>query len=149
MPERLTPEQRSRLMARVATRDTKPEVVVRRLLHRMGYRFRLHPSGLPGKPDIVLPRHRKVVLVHGCFWHQHPDCKRAKRPASNVEFWDRKLSTNVERDKRVQRSLEESGWHVLVIWECETRDAEALEMKLTAFLDNVQGRGTDLQSHGY
>lgn len=134
MPDTFTPEQRSRLMARVKTRDTKPELVVRKTLHRLGYRFRLHRADLPGKPDIVLPRHRKIIFVHGCFWHGHPGCRRAARPTSNTEFWDRKLSANIERDLRNRRKLTESGWDVLVVWECEVRDVNSLSRRLQQFL---------------
>src|SRR5581483_1762553 len=112
-------DKRSWLMRRVRTRDTRPEVVVRSVLHRMGLRFRLHRSDLPGKPDIVLPRHRKVILVHGCFWHGHPGCRNAGRPTTNVAFWDEKLDSNIERDKKQVRLLRAAGWHVLVVWECE------------------------------
>jgi DNA mismatch endonuclease (patch repair protein) len=121
-------------MARVKGRDTRPERIVRSLVHGMGYRFRLHRKDLPGKPDIVLPRHRKIIFVHGCFWHGHPGCRRAARPTSNTEFWDRKLSANIERDRRARRELEERGWDVLVIWECEVRDVEGLRHRLREFL---------------
>ncbi len=121
-------------MSRVRGRDTTPEKAVRRLLHRMGYRFRLHRKDLPGTPDIVLPRHGKVVFVHGCFWHGHADCPRAARPATNAEFWARKLDRNLERDARAQAALAEQGWRSLVVWQCELRDEEALRRRLGRFM---------------
>lgn len=137
MPDHLTPEQRSRLMARVKGRNTKPEMFLRSLLHQMGYRFRLHRADLPGSPDIVLPRYKTAIFVHGCFWHRHQDCKKATTPKENFEFWQTKFSQNVERDLRKQAQLEQLRWHVVVIWECEIalkRMAE-LETKLRQELD--------------
>lgn len=121
--------QRSRNMRAVRGADTKPEIEVRRLLHRLGYRFRLRRADLPGKPDIVLPRHKTVVFVHGCFWHRH-DCKRATIPKTRTEFWTSKLSANAERDARVIHKLKTMGWRVAVIWECETKDIAKLERLL-------------------
>lgn len=135
MADVFDPAQRSRIMARVRDRDTTPEKAVRSLLHRLGYRFRLHRKDLPGKPDIVLPKHRAVILVHGCFWHQHPGCKAAKRPASNTEYWTRKLDRNVVRDEHNLAQLAYLGWRVLVVWECELRDADRLQARLTRFLE--------------
>ena len=120
-------------MSRVKNRDTHPEILVRSLLHRMGYRFRLHRNDLPGKPDIVLPRFRSVIFVHGCFWHGH-GCPKGKRPSSNVDFWNSKLDGNIDRDKSNQESLRHLGWNVLTVWECETRDIDTLATKLTDFL---------------
>lgn len=134
MADVLTPEQRSRCMAAIRGRDTKPEMIVRSLVHRMGYRFRLHRKDLPGKPDLVLPGRRKVVFVHGCFWHQHPRCRYATRPATRPEFWADKLDGNRDRDKRVQRELRKLGWEVMVVWECQTKDPEKLEGRLRSFL---------------
>jgi DNA mismatch endonuclease (patch repair protein) len=122
----LTPEQRSAMMARIGPRDTVPELAVRRALHRMGYRFRLHRRDLPGKPDIVLPRHRTIFLIHGCFWHRHARCRFAYMPKSRVAFWLSKFQANVKRDRRVRRALKEQGWKVVVIWECQTRDPKGL-----------------------
>lgn len=116
-----TPEKRSEVMSRVRSGNTKPELLVRSLLHRMGYRFRLHRKDLPGKPDIVLPKYRTVVLVHGCFWHQHPGCRKATVPKRNRAFWEAKLSRNTERDREVVRKLEQAGWKTVTIWECELR----------------------------
>lgn len=119
-------EVRSRIMQRVRGKDTKPELAVRRFLHAMGFRFRLHRKDLPGRPDIVLPRYKTVVLVHGCFWHQHQDCRRSRMPTSNAEYWHAKLGANVERDKRNRKALSELGWHVHVVWECQI-DEEHME----------------------
>lgn len=131
----LTPEDRRRTMAAVKGSDTTPELIVRRLLHAAGYRFRLHRKDLPGKPDIVLPKHRAVIFVHGCFWHQHPNCKHAARPTSRRSYWDPKLDRNVARDARHLAALDEAGWRTLVVWECEIRDREALARRLSAFLE--------------
>ncbi|EKA3901067.1 DNA mismatch endonuclease Vsr [Vibrio cholerae] len=122
-----TPEQRSRTMRAVRSRDTKPELTVRRFLHAAGLRYILHDRRLPGSPDLVFPKYRTVVFVHGCFWHQHANCPAASRPRSNTEYWSRKLTGNVERDARNRTSLEASGWRVLVIWECEIRERDALD----------------------
>ena len=107
------------MMARIGQRDTQPELAVRRSLHKFGYRFRLHQRDLPGRPDVVLPRHKTVVFVHGCFWHRHPGCKYAATPSTNPDFWQRKLQINVVRDERIRESLQQAGWRVLIIWECE------------------------------
>ncbi len=141
MPDRFTHEQRSAVMARVQGRDTNPERIVRGLLHRMGYRFRLHRGDLPGKPDIVLPRYHKVVFVHGCFWHGHGGCPRARRPASNVEFWNRKIDANIARDARVALQLREAGWDVLTVWECQLRDVATLRRRLEGFLHTGEDDG--------
>lgn len=122
------------MMARIGQKDTEPELAVRRLLHRMGYRFRLHRADLPGRPDVVLPRHRTIFLIHGCFWHRHPGCRFAYEPKSRTEFWRSKFERNVARDRKVERQLREGGWTVQVIWECETRDAAALEHRLRRVL---------------
>ena len=109
-------EKRSQIMSRVSGKNTKPELVVRSLLHNMGYRFRLHRKDFPGKPDITLPKHKKVIFVHGCFWHGHINCPRSKRPTSNKTFWLEKLDKNMERDKVSINNLKELGWNVLVVW---------------------------------
>ena len=127
-------QKRSWIMGRVKGRDTKPEMLVRSLLHRMGFRFRLHRKDLPGNPDIVLPRYKKVIFVHGCFWHGHPGCPRSKRPTTNRPFWDRKLDGNLERDKRFCAELSGLGWKVLVIWQCETKVPDILAKKVERFL---------------
>lgn len=128
--------KRSAMMARIGQRDTAPELSVRRSLHRLGYRFRLHRRDLPGRPDITLPRHRTVVFVHGCFWHRHPNCRYAYMPKSRVEFWSQKFAKNVERDARVQRELEACGWNVVTVWECETFDADQLEARVRKLLQH-------------
>ncbi len=128
------PEKRSWIMSRVKGKDTKPEMRVRSMVHRMGYRFRLHRKDLPGKPDMVLTRHKKIILVHGCFWHGHPGCPRSKRPTGNAAFWQKKLDGNMARDGRNREELEKMGWRVLVIWECETKKKEELLQRLEAFL---------------
>ena len=118
----------------MGSKDTAPELVVRRSLHALGFRFRLHRRDLPGTPDIVLPKHHAVVIVHGCYWHRHPGCPHAQDPATNREFWESKFRHNMERDARVQAELEGLGWRVIVVWECETRDMERLTERLRAEL---------------
>ncbi len=132
--DRLTPEERSRLMSRVRGKDTGPELVVRRLAHRLGFRFRLHRRDLPGTPDLVFPRLRKAILVHGCFWHSHVGCRAGRAPSSNEDYWEPKLRRNVERDAANQEALRRLGWEVLVIWECETRKPAVLAERLGTFL---------------
>jgi DNA mismatch endonuclease (patch repair protein) len=134
MADRLTPQERSRNMSRVKGRDTKPELLVRSIVHRLGYRFRLHGKRLPGSPDVVLPRHRKVIFVHGCFWHGHAGCRRAARPSTNREFWDRKIDGNIARDASNLEALRQAGWKVLVIWQCAMKDREHLQHTLSEFL---------------
>ena len=135
MADTFTPEQRSAVMARVKNRNTTPEKLVRRLLHQMGYRFRLHRKDLPGSPDIVLPRHKTAIFVHGCFWHGHDGCKRGARPTSNTEFWNAKIDRNIERDTLAICLLEKAGWTSLTVWQCEIKDTMALQNRLLAFLD--------------
>ena len=135
----VTAEERSALMSRIRGRDTKPELIVRRLAHALGYRFRLHRRDLPGAPDLVFPGRRKVVFIHGCFWHQHPGCRYAYKPKSNTEFWQKKFGANMERDARVLLELRERGWSSLVIWECETSDLEALKVRLESHLEARTG----------
>lgn len=132
-----TPEQRSRTMRAVRSRDTGPEMIVRRFLHAAGLRFRLHDRRLPGTPDLVFSGRRVVVFVHGCFWHQHPGCPAAARPQSSVAYWTRKLDGNVARDYTVCSALEAAGWDVLMIWECETRKKEALQSLAQAVRTSV------------
>lgn len=136
MADKFAPEKRSDIMSRVKGFNTEPERIVRSLLHKLGFRFRLHRKDLPGKPDIVLPKHRKVVFVHGCFWHGHEGCPRAARPATNREFWDAKLSRNIERDRRNLKELAEQGWKALVVWQCELKCPAELSKKLLAFMRN-------------
>lgn len=127
-------EKRSWVMARVKGTNTRPELLVRSTLHRMGFRFRLYRRDLPGCPDIVLSRYRKVILVHGCFWHGHEGCPRSARPSSNQEFWEKKLSANMERDKKNLVRLKELGWGVLVVWACQTKEPGRLADILKSFL---------------
>ncbi|WP_312522442.1 DNA mismatch endonuclease Vsr [Anaerospora sp.] len=114
-------EKRSQVMAKVRSKNTVPERIVRSMLHEMGYRFRLHRNDLPGRADIVLPKYKTVIFVHGCFWHMHPGCKKAAIPEINHDMWQKKLERNVARDVENQRELIKLGWHVRVIWECEVR----------------------------
>jgi DNA mismatch endonuclease, patch repair protein len=118
------------MMARIGPRNTAPEMAVRRMLHRLGLRFRLHRRDLPGTPDIVLPGGKLAILVHGCFWHRHAGCRFAYTPKSRVEFWKAKFERNVARDQEVQQALADLGWRVCVVWECETSDSAALEAAL-------------------
>ena len=133
--DRWTPKTRSALMRKVRVKDTAPEMIVRRVLHRLGYRFRLHRKDLPGTPDIVLPSRRKIVLVNGCFWHGH-SCRKGALPKSRVDSWAAKITANRLRDRRTVLELERQGWHVLTIWECEAGDSAYLEARLLAFLSD-------------
>src|SRR5262245_15498793 len=135
MPDKLSCEERSKNMARVRPKDTAPEFVVRRAAWRLGYRYRLHSKDLPGKPDLVFRARRKIIFVHGCFWHSHLHCKRATKPQSNVEFWDKKLRRNAERDAANLAALEKQGWKVLTIWQCELKDRPLLDRRLKKFLE--------------
>ncbi|MBN1186111.1 MAG: DNA mismatch endonuclease Vsr [Bacteroidales bacterium] len=127
-------EKRSRIMAQVKGKNTRPEMVVRSTLHKMGYRFRLYRKDLPGKPDITLPKHNKVIFVHGCFWHGHEGCPRSKRPATNIKFWNEKLDKNIKRDKNNIKALRKLGWKPLIIWTCEIKDTTVLKKKFEKFL---------------
>lgn len=126
---------RSENMRRIRSKDTRPEMLVRRLVHRMGFRYRLHRKDIPGRPDLAFPRRRKVIFVHGCFWHQHSGCREGRLPKSNAAYWFPKLQRNKERDRVAQEQLASAGWAVLVIWECETNDLFALACKLKGFLE--------------
>lgn len=130
----LTKTERSLRMSLVKNRDTKPEMVVRRLVFSLGYRYRLHAPDIPGRPDLVFRRTRKLIFVHGCFWHRHSGCPRCRMPKSRIEFWRAKLNGNRKRDKRVQEKLAEQGWAVLIIWECETEDVSLLRKNIRKFL---------------
>lgn len=122
-------------MQKVRQRHTKPELIVRRTVHALGYRFRLHRKDLPGSPDLALPKHKIAIFVHGCFWHRHPGCRLASTPKSNSEFWNDKFRRNVERDSRKETELRDLGWRVMVVWECETRDPENLRRLIKNFID--------------
>jgi DNA mismatch endonuclease, patch repair protein len=126
MADILSAQQRSALMSRVRPHNSKPERIVRSCLHGLGLRFRLHYSNLPGTPDIVLTRHRTIVFVHGCFWHRHPGCNKSTTPKTRQSFWTAKFLANVRRDRRVQRKLRADGWHVITLWECQTKDKTRL-----------------------
>lgn len=132
----VTPQRRSEIMSRVRGEGTRPELAVRRLVHGLGYRYRLHAKRLPGRPDLVLARHRKVIFVHGCFWHRHPGCPLSRTPKSRVEFWRAKLDGNRERDLRKQRELRDLGWASLVVWECELNDLDSVAERVTRFLED-------------
>jgi DNA mismatch endonuclease (patch repair protein) len=123
MTDTLTPDRRSWNMSRIRGKDTRPELALRSLLHRSGYRFRLHDGSLPGRPDIVMPKYRTAIFVNGCFWHRHQDCRLAYTPVSRTEFWVGKFAATVERDSRNAEALKRLGWKVLIVWECELRNS--------------------------
>ena len=131
-------DKRSEMMSGIRSRDTKPELIVRRIAHRLGFRFRVHRRDLPGSPDIVFPKHQAVIMVHGCFWHRHPDCQYASTPKTRVQFWENKFEGNVVRDRRSQSALRHLGWRVLVIWECETKDHDAVAARIVSYLGQAQ-----------
>lgn len=131
--DNLSSIRRSELMARVRGKDTKPEMIVRRVVHARGYRYRLHGKGLPGRPDLVFSGRRKVIFVHGCFWHRH-SCRKATTPKSNIEFWKNKFEENVARDNRNMAELAARGWESMVIWQCETGDMPNLAKRVQEFL---------------
>ena len=133
MTDSLSRARRSWLMGRVTGKNTKPELLVRRAAHALGFRFRLHRKDLPGRPDLAFPRLQKAIFVHGCFWHRH-DCRKATTPKTNAAFWREKFDQNIERDKKALTELAGRGWETLVIWECETGDLRALRRKLSSFL---------------
>lgn len=132
--DKLSAAERSALMSRVQRRNTAPERIVRTALTDLGIRYRLNSKDILGKPDIVFKGRRRVIFVHGCFWHQHSKCPRAKRPATRSEFWSRKLDSNMQRDRRIVRTLRAEGWSVLILWECQLVDPKRLKRKLRAFL---------------
>ena len=136
MVDTISPERRSENMSNIRAKGMKPEMAVRRLVHSMGYRYRLHRKDLPGKPDLVFPARRKVIFVHGCFWHQHPDpaCKIFRRPKSNQDYWLPKLDRNVQRDIEHQNRLRELGWGVMTVWECEVLNNDGLPERLQQYL---------------
>jgi DNA mismatch endonuclease (patch repair protein) len=134
MTDTISKKKRSWNMSRIRSKNTKPELAVRSLLHRMGYRFRLHKRDLPGKPDIVLPKYKTVIFVHGCFWHRHPRCKYAYRPKSRVNFWQNKFKENIGRDRKNQSELKRLGWKSIVVWECEVAKVQQLEKRIELLL---------------
>jgi DNA mismatch endonuclease (patch repair protein) len=134
MADRISAAQRSENMRRIKAADTSPEMLVRRMVHAMGYRYRLHRKDLPGKPDLVFGPKQKVIFVHGCFWHQHDRCAAGRVPSSNLAYWKPKLQRNKDRDQKSRTALEAEGWRVLVVWDCETKDLANLRVTLTDFL---------------
>ena len=136
----VTKTKRSEIMSKVRNKDTRPEMIVRRLVHGLGFRYRLHCSDLPGKPDLVFSKKRKIIFVHGCFWHRHEGCKLARMPKTRIDFWQRKLTNNKERDKENVQKLQAAGWDVLVVWECETKDIAGLTERVTGFLKKENTR---------
>lgn len=131
----ISPQRRSEIMGRVRSKDTGPELVVRRLVHGMGYRYRLHGKGLPGRPDLVFRSRGKVIFVHGCFWHRHEGCALARLPKSREDFWLPKLEANRQRDERNRRDLKRAGWKVLTVWECQLGRVELVRKRIRRFLD--------------
>lgn len=138
---------RSRMMAGIRSRDTRPEIALRQVLHSRGLRYRLHGAGLPGRPDLVLPRHRAVIFVHGCFWHRHPECRYATTPATREAFWAAKFEANVARDKRVEAEILAMRWRVGIVWECALRDSANTERTADVVAAWIRGDGA-LLDHG-
>ncbi|MFK4385888.1 very short patch repair endonuclease [Bradyrhizobium sp. USDA 223] len=134
MADRLTPEQRSAHMARIGRCNTRPELMVRQLLTEIGYRYRIHLGGVPGRPDVAFTKRKKAVFIHGCFWHAHENCRVFKLPSSRKEFWERKFENNKARDKRLLEAAEEAGWQTLVVWECELSNLGRVSRRLKRFL---------------
>ncbi|MGM5031164.1 very short patch repair endonuclease [Tardiphaga sp. 803_E3_N1_3] len=134
MVDIVSPARRSEMMSRIRGKGTKPELIVRSAAHRLGYRFRLHVKKLPGSPDLVFRSKNVALFVHGCFWHRHDGCRYCYEPKSNIEFWNQKFKNNVVRDQRVRMGLEELGWRVAVIWECETANSDSLRTRLKELL---------------
>ena len=132
--DKLTPERRSRNMGRIGSKNTRPEMLVRRLVHALGYRYRLHAKDLAGKPDLVFHSRKKVIFVHGCFWHQHKGCREGRVPTSRKSYWVPKLARNVERDREHIRALKLLGWRTLVLWECQLDNPKELEHRVRAYL---------------
>ena len=135
--DKISPERRSENMRRIRPKDTKPEMIVRRTAHSLGLRYRLHRKDLPGTPDMVFSRHKVAMFVHGCFWHRHAGCPNCTNPGTRPEFWAAKFAANVERDARSERELRELGWRVEIIWECETRNPQALAERLRSITDSA------------
>ena len=125
-------------MSAIKSKNTKPEIAVRKMLHALGYRFRLHRKDLPGSPDIVLPKYKTVIFVHGCFWHRHENCKFASTPKTRKEFWENKFNENMKRDKNNFKELKKLNWNLLVIWECETKNINLLIKKVSSKIGNIQ-----------
>lgn len=133
--DRLSRDRRSENMRQIRSKDTAPELALRSLVHRLGYRFRLHRKDLPGKPDLVFPARKKVIFLHGCFWHQHKECREGRLPGTRHEYWEPKLARNQERDAVSQAALKSLGWEVLTLWECQlAKDPASISQKITRFL---------------
>jgi DNA mismatch endonuclease, patch repair protein len=135
MVDKISSEHRSWNMSRIRNKDTTPELIVRSLLHRMGYRFRLHRKDLPGKPDIILPKYKTVIFVHGCFWHRHEDCQYSYIPKSHVKFWEEKFKSNMTRDNKIQSELKALGWKIFIIWECELSNQKSVLNRIILHLN--------------
>lgn len=135
MADIFSKEKRSEIMSKIGPKDSKPEIIVRKTVHSLGYRFRLHRKDLPGNPDLVFPKYKKAIFVHGCFWHRHKRCQRGKLPATNTTFWEEKISGNVKRDKSNFNKLRRLGWKYLVIWQCDIKESnkENLKRKINNF----------------
>lgn len=135
--DKISPERRSENMRRITSKDTAPEMIVRKLIYSLGYRYRLHKKELPGKPDLSFISKKKIIFVHGCFWHMHnnPNCSDARIPKTRSNYWIKKLTKNVERDKKQQIKLKNMGWDILIVWECETKDIKSLKRKIVSFLE--------------
>jgi DNA mismatch endonuclease (patch repair protein) len=131
MADIFPPEKRSEIMRKIKPRGSKQEIFIRKLVHSMGYRYRLHKKDLPGTPDLVFPKYKKVIFVHGCFWHGHEGCKRSALPTTNVEFWKKKISGNVKRDKSNYQRLEQLGWKYMTVWQCEIKESQKEKLKRT------------------
>ena len=128
--------KRSDIMSKISGKETKPEILVRKYLFSKGFRFRKNVKGLPGKPDIVLPKYKVIIFIHGCFWHGH-SCKRGNLPSSNIQFWENKISQNLSRDKNVTQKLKELGWKVIIIWQCEIQNNLSREIRLDQFISDI------------
>jgi len=131
-------QKRSEIMSKISGKETKPEILVRKFLFANGFRFRKNDKKLPGKPDIVLPKYKIVIFVHGCFWHGHKGCSKAIKPSTNKDFWNAKIEKNRIRDKKVQETLKEIGWKVIVIWECQLRNQELLKQTLSKVINRIK-----------
>lgn len=134
MVDHVDRDKRSRIMAAVRSKHTQPEMYVSRLVHSLGYRYRLHVADLPGKPDLVFPSRRKAIFVHGCFWHRHSRCRYASSPKTHIGFWEEKFHANVARDRSVRRELKKQGWEILIVWQCELKQREKLAERIDEFL---------------
>ena len=136
MTDNFDSAKRSSVMAAIHSKNTKPELIVRRAVYALGFRYRLHAKDVPGKPDLVFRKMRKAIFVHGCFWHRHPGCSRASMPDTRAEFWQAKFEKNVNRDNWVERELRKNRWRTLTIWQCELQDPDGVAKRLSAFLDS-------------